>query len=129
MANQHDDYLAAKAETMGIDQVSEEIGGLKAEVRTATSQLSAIFTKLDDMSKGINERNTSTSSRLGLLEFEHAQMKTDIEKLTLAIDGLSKAINEAKVKGWKMVALYFAIAATSGGAGAASVSALKGILF
>jgi cob(I)alamin adenosyltransferase len=113
----------------GVDEVSKAIGSLQAESKEQTRQLTAIFGKLDELNGSTALRNERTAERLKSLEDDQDTLKRDVEKLTEAIDGLSGAIANAKTRGWKMVAMFFAIAATSGGGSAALVSAFKGVLF
>lgn len=131
MTSKYPEDASEKAKQMGdIDNVSSKLGELTAVTSTMSGQINLIFDELKSISGGISTRNEATSVRLKSIEDEHATMKKDIEALTTAIKDLSNAITNAKIKGWKMLALYFAIAATSGGVGAVSgASILKGIFF
>lgn len=112
-----------------LDQVSTAIGGLTATAEQQTAQLGEIFSKMNQMHTHMMERNGTTASRLQELENHRDEMKKDIEALTRAITALSKAITDAKLKGWRMIAMFFAIAAVGGGGSATAVSLLKGVLF
>ena len=77
--------------------VEEDIGGLKADMRTVTEQTSAIFHKIDDLTSSLSERNTKEEARLSILEERQKILRSHIE------DNINPAVESIKnAKGYML---------------------------
>lgn len=78
--------------------MEEDIGGLKADMRTVRDQTSRISDKMDDMSMVITTHMASEASRLLVLEDRYDDLKVHIEE-TVEPDLKSLVQSRSRAKG------------------------------
>lgn len=77
----------------------EDIGGLKADMRTVREQTSRMFEKIDEMSVAILEHRTSELTRLSNVEDRHQFLNDHIEdSITPELNSL--LLTRSRAKGW-----------------------------
>lgn len=79
--------------------VEEDIGGLKADMRTVREQTSRIFEKIDELSSAISEHRTSELTRLSNME-DRNRVLNDYMENNIAPELDSLLLTRSRAKGW-----------------------------
>lgn len=102
--------------------VEEDIGGLKADMRTVREQTSRIFEKIDELSTAVSQQRTSELTRLSNIEDRNKALGHKMEN-TVVPNVESLLLSRSRAKG-----LITGVGATAGLAAATVLEIVRSYL-